>query len=160
MSRRSLRLLPLMLLAAALWMALAVPSVAAGGYTVVTPVSFTLTSDQCPEIGTAWVQGSGKYVDRIREIGGRRSTTIQQIDSTATGTAVDDQGNHYTFYYHLVGTAMINNRTGATTLTFYDHFELRGSGPAGDVLVEFFARLGPDYYNIYPKIGNPACDPI
>jgi hypothetical protein len=159
MPRRQLTLLSIMLLVAAIGVLLTVPAAAATARIDVIPVSFVLTPEQCPVLDTT-ITGSGEYVDHVTTVGGRRSTTVDQVYSTATGTAVDSEGNTYTFYYELVGTFIGVNGSGAVYGWLTDHFELHGTGSADGLVVDYEYRFGPNYEILEPINGNPNCDPI
>jgi hypothetical protein len=106
---------------------------AGGGATVeVSPVSFTITSEQCPNLPTGTtIEGSGSLRSVTNERTSPDGVTTVINSSHATGTATDQDGNDYRFVYSNEFRA--SNTAGNPALfsgRMTDHFSVSGSGPA------------------------------
>jgi hypothetical protein len=125
----------------------------------VVPVEFTMTSDQCPVLEST-LTGAGEYNNIVNVRQTRLGITVYTVDSTATGTATDEAGGTYTFFYRNVGTAVVIPGLGEF-VRFTDHFELQGTGTAAGMVVDFSAAITPWSFTTYNESGAPPeCDPI
>lgn len=106
---------------------------AAGGATIeVSPVTFTITSEQCPNLLTGTIiEGSGSLRSVTNERTSPDGVTTVINSSHATGTATDQDGNVYRFVYSNEFRA--SNTAGNPALfsgRMTDHFSVSGPGPA------------------------------
>jgi hypothetical protein len=135
------------------------------------PVSFTITSSQCPSgvPAGADVQGSGFQTDisRVQVTG---SVMREIVTSHASGTAIDQLGNTYVWSYTLQQNATSSdgqNWAGRAV----DHFSLTGNGPV-HIVAGFVGSItySANTFTITPNtvIGDPLdfatltphCDPL
>jgi hypothetical protein len=132
------------------------------------PVSFTLSSDTCPNLpaGTV-INGSG--VGKSVTVGGDTSFFNVTDDQ---GTATDQNGNRYVFSYTNSFHATASG-SGTFTGRMVDHFSLSGHGPArlNNGFVADFETNFATFFN-FPHVisshgsplnfpeGTVACDPL
>ena len=135
------------------------------------PVSFTITSSQCPSgvpVG-ANVQGNGFQTD-ISRVHVTGSVMREIVTSHASGTAVDQLGNTYVWSYSFQQNATSSdgqNWAGSAV----DHFSMTGNGPV-HIVAGFVGSVtySANTFTITPStvIGDPLdfatlsahCDPL
>jgi len=146
---------------------------AKGAVTTQTPVTFTITTAQCPSLPAGTVlQGSGE-LRNIVNTHSSRGITRQTTTAHASGTATDQAGNTYVWVY----ANQLNETNSPPSLDWYgtmiDHFSLAGSGPA-QINANFVADSHHDtaysFFYLTPRsiVGDPIdfgtlaqhCDPL
>lgn len=161
---RRLHLVFVPVLALALTLA-AAGGVAANPHEERSPVEFTLTPAQCPQLQVT-VTGMGERVVVTNEWTDRNGVTHRAIDDRAQGTATDDAGGTYRFKYHARTKVLIPPGTYPQVHRVIDHFRLNGKGSADNLRVAFLIILtftGPDQEPIITPLferGDHNCDPI
>jgi hypothetical protein len=151
------------------------PAAAAAGDVTknVEPVSFTLSSEQCPNLpADTTIVGTGTLRSVTHEMTSRNGVTTRTVTATAAGTAVDDDGNRYHFAYsnHYRGSTSPDDTVFSGRMT--DHFSLSGPGPArlnNGFIADFTINLGTFTFEepiheygdplSFPE-GAPVCDPL
>ena len=128
------------------------------------PVSFVLDPGQCPELTTT-ITAEGEYHFRIVTNVDKNGDTHILFNLTATGTAVDTEGNTYVFNYHNHANEKIAAGGFPHTIVVTDHLNLVGGGTAGTVHVGFTLKItvpesGPDIVTEVSVRGDPNCDVI
>jgi len=144
-----------------------------GAVTTQSPVTFTITTAQCPSLPAGTVlQGSGE-LRNIVNTHSSRGITRQTTTAHASGTATDQAGNTYVWVY----ANQLNETNTPPSLDWYgtmiDHFSLAGSGPA-HINANFVADSHHDtaysFFYLTPRsvVGDPIdfgtvtahCDPL
>lgn len=153
--------------------------------TIVTPVENVTIEARCPQLpaGVAPVtlQGTLRTTTEIEpaddDAHGHENAGALEVSvrATATGTATDALGNHYTFFYR---NTVSGEAPGTGILR--DSFRLEGHGPAAGLFASFKAKLtfgnvvGFDVlgaitdFVVISEVGNPIdfttftpiCDPL
>jgi hypothetical protein len=142
--------------------------------TETAPVTFELTSAGCPNLppGTT-IKGQGTLTS-VTWTTKRRGVTTVTNSSVAPGTATDQAGNAYTFFYsNQFQVSNTAKRKRVFSGTMVDLFDLRGAGPA-TLSNGFFAKYRTDFSgkndSLRPidafgdpidfKAIQPRCDPL
>jgi len=147
---------------------------AKGAITTQTPVTFTITTTQCPSLPAGTVlQGSGELRNIVNSHPSGGGITRQTTTAHASGTATDHAGNTYVWVY----ANQLNETNAGSSLDWYgtmiDHFSLAGSGPA-QINANFVADSHHDtafsFWYLTPRsvVGDPIdfttiaphCDPL
>jgi hypothetical protein len=137
------------------------------------PVNFTIDADNCSDI-TSDVTGSGVWREVTNTRVGKDGLTYVTYNSTATGTAVDEQGTTYRFNYSNQQTYALPADGSPFQIRMSDQFNLVGAGGANQIHVGFMALITvttPGDFSTasfdlfinqrgYSGAGFPPCDPI
>jgi hypothetical protein len=105
---------------------------AEGTFVYAVPVEFTLAAGVCPDLpDDLSVDFSGIDRGHLHVSTDANGGVIVNWPDTIFGTAVDSDGNTYTFNYHNVVTVRDSGFPIEVTTT--DHFNLVGAGPATQI---------------------------
>jgi hypothetical protein len=144
---------------------LAVPNAFAEASLVRVPITFTLTT-ACPNLQVT-VTGTGESFTVVNHRVDRNGVDHINMNSLATGTAVDSEGVTYGFNYHQHSSFEVPASGFPFSGQATDHFNLLGKGKANNLHVGFVLRAtftspsAPPIVEFVSMRGNPAlCDPI
>jgi hypothetical protein len=127
------------------------------------PLEFTLEAGVCPDLpADLSVDFTGTVHGHLHISTDARGVVQLNWPDTVTGTAVDSDGNTYTFNYHNV--AVIRDAGLPIEITITDHFNLVGNGLANQVHFFFVVRLviteAGEEEIVFNAYGAPSCDAI
>jgi hypothetical protein len=127
------------------------------------PLEFTLEAGVCPDLpADLSVDFTGTVHGHVHLSTDARGVVHMNWPDTITGTAIDSDGNTYTFNYHNV--AVIRDAGFPIELTITDHFNLVGSGPANQLHTFFVVRIliteAGEVEAVFNAHGAPSCDAI
>jgi hypothetical protein len=126
-------------------------------------LEFTLEAGVCPDLpADLSVDFTGTVHGHLHVSTDALGVVHVNWPDTITGTAVDSDGNTYTFNYHNV--AVVRDAGFPIELTIVDHFNLVGDGPANRLHTFFVVRLlitevGEEEI-VFNAHGAPSCDAI
>jgi hypothetical protein len=140
----------------------------------VSPVAFTITSQQCPNLPTGTtIEGSGNLRSVTNERTSADGVTTVINSSHAIGTATDQDGNVYRFVYsNEFRASNTSDNEALFSGRMTDHFSLSGPGPArlSNGFVADFTTDFATFFTFDPlqEHGNPIsfpegaamCDPL
>lgn len=127
------------------------------------PLEFTLEAGVCPDLpADLSVDFTGTVHGHVHISTDARGVVHLNWPDTITGTAVDSDGNTYTFNYHNV--AIVSDAGFPIELTIVDHFNLVGNGGANGLHTFFVVRLliteADEEEVVFNGHGVPSCDAI
>jgi hypothetical protein len=127
------------------------------------PVEFTLEAGVCPDLpADLSVDFTGTVHGHLHLSTDAHGVVHLNWPDTITGTAIDSDGNTYTFNYHNV--AVIRDAGFPIELTITDHFNLVGHGPANQLHTFYVVRLliteAGEVEVVFNAHGAPSCDAI
>ena len=144
-----------------------VPRALAKATQIRMPVTFTLNPAQCPNL-LVTVEGMGESYVVINHRIDKDGVDHININTLATGSAIDSDGANYGFNYHSHASYSVAPGGFPFQVTTYtDHFNLEGEGKANQVHVGFVVRAtftspsDPGTFEFVNMRGTPFfCDPI
>ena len=126
-------------------------------------LEFSLAAGVCPDLpADLSVEFTGTVHGHLHISTDAHGVVHLNAPDTITGTAVDSDGNTYTFNYHNM--AVIRDAGFPIEITITDHFNLVGDGPAKDLHTIFVVRLviteAGEEAIVFNAHGAPSCDAI